>query len=43
MVVVVVDLEVLEARSGGVARLGSGAVISGDDARRLAEDAGITR
>ena len=42
-VIVVVDLEVLEACSGRVARLGSGAVVSGDDARRLAEDAGINR
>ena len=42
-VVVVVDLDVLEGRSGGVARLGSGALVSGDDARRLAHDAGVTR
>jgi hypothetical protein len=42
-VVVLVDLEVLEARAGGSALLSSGAVISGDTARRLAEDANITR
>jgi Domain of unknown function (DUF222) len=42
-VVVLVDLEVLEARAGGSATLTSGAVISGDAARRLAEDANITR
>jgi Domain of unknown function (DUF222) len=42
-VVVLVDLEVLEARSGGSATLSSGAVISGDQARRLAEDANISR
>ena len=42
-VVVLVDLEVLEARSGGSAALASGAVISGDQARRLAEDANISR
>jgi hypothetical protein len=42
-VLVVVDLEVLEARSGGSATLASGAVITGDQVRRLAEDAGISR
>ena len=42
-VVVLVDLEVLEARAGGSATLTSGAIISGDAARRLAEDANITR
>ena len=42
-VVVLVDLEVLEARAGGSATLTSGTVISGDAARRLAEDANITR
>jgi hypothetical protein len=42
-VVVLVDLEVLEARAGGSATLASGAVISGDAVRRLAEDANITR
>jgi hypothetical protein len=42
-VVVLVDLEVLEARAGGSATLSSGTVISGDAARRLAEDANITR
>jgi Domain of unknown function (DUF222) len=42
-VLVLVDLEVLEARSGGSAALASGAVISGDQARRLAEDANISR
>jgi hypothetical protein len=40
---VLVDLDVLEARTGGTALVGSGAVISGDDARRLAEDANISR
>ena len=33
----------LEARAGGSAVLVSGAVISGDQARRLAEDANVTR
>jgi hypothetical protein len=42
-VVVLVDLEVLEARAGGSATLSSGTVISGDAARRLAEDANISR
>ena len=42
-VLVLVDLEVLEARAGGSARLASGAVITGDQARRLAEDANISR
>lgn len=42
-VLVVVDLAVLEARTGGFAQLGSGAIISGDEARRLAEDAGVAR
>jgi Domain of unknown function (DUF222) len=42
-VVVLVDLEVLEARAGGSAVLASGTVISGDQARRLAEDANISR
>jgi hypothetical protein len=42
-VLLLVDLEVLEARAGGVAVLGSGAVISGDQARQLAADASITR
>jgi Domain of unknown function (DUF222) len=42
-VVVLVDLETLEARSGGSATLSSGVVISGDQARRLAEDANISR
>jgi hypothetical protein len=41
-VLVVVDLEVLEGRAG-VGVLGSGAVIQGEDARRLAMDANITR
>jgi hypothetical protein len=41
-VLVVVDVEVLEGRAG-VGLLGSGAVIRGDDARRLAMDANITR
>jgi 5-methylcytosine-specific restriction endonuclease McrA len=34
---------VLEARTGGSATLGSGAIVSGDQARRLADDASITR
>jgi Domain of unknown function (DUF222) len=42
-VLVLVDLEVLEARAGGSALLASGAVITGDQARRLAMDANITR
>jgi hypothetical protein len=42
-VVVLVDLEVLEARAGGAATLASGTVITGDEARRLAMDANITR
>jgi len=42
-VLVVVDVEVLEARLGGSASLASGAVITGDEARRLAADANITR
>ena len=42
-VVVLVDLEVLEARSGGSAACSSGAVITGEQARRLAEDANVTR
>ncbi len=42
-VVVLVDLEVLEARTGGSAMLTSGAVIRGDQARRLAEDASVSR
>jgi hypothetical protein len=42
-VMVLVDLEVLEARAGGSAVLGSGTVVSGDVARRLAEDANVTR
>jgi hypothetical protein len=41
-VLVVVDLEVLEGRTG-VGVLGSGAVVRGEDARRLAMDANITR
>ena len=40
---VLVDLEVLEARHGGSATLASGAVISGDQVRRLAQDANVTR
>lgn len=42
-VIVLVDLAVLEARTGGTARLASGAVITGDHARRLAHDANINR
>jgi hypothetical protein len=41
-VLVVVDVEVLEGRAG-VGVLGSGAVVRGEDARRLAMDANITR
>ena len=41
--VVLVDLEVLEARSDGSATLTSGTVVSGEAARRLAEEANITR
>ena len=37
------SLETLEARRGGRALLASGAVITGDEARRLAHDANITR
>jgi len=42
-ILVMVDLEVLEARSGGAATLGSGAVITGEQARRLATDANVSR
>jgi hypothetical protein len=42
-VLVTVDLEVLEARVGGSAILASGAVITGDQARQLADDAKVTR
>jgi hypothetical protein len=42
-VVALVALETLEARTGGSAVLGSGAVISGDEARRLASDANVCR
>jgi hypothetical protein len=42
-VVVTLDVETLAAASGGSARLDSGAYVSGDIARRLACDAGITR
>jgi hypothetical protein len=42
-VMVLVDLEVLEARVTGSALVASGTVISGEQARRLAEDANITR
>ena len=42
-VLVLVDLEVLEARTGGSATLASGTVVTGDQARRLAEDANISR
>jgi len=41
-VLVVVDLETLEARTGS-ALLASGAVITGDQARQLAQDANLTR
>ena len=40
---VFVDLDTLTASTGGFATLGSGAVISGADARRLLCDANITR
>jgi hypothetical protein len=42
-VVVSLDIDTLAARSGGSARLDSGRYISGDDARRLACDAGVVR
>ncbi len=42
-VVVLVDLDVLEARAGGTATFTSGTVITGDQARRLAEDANLSR
>ncbi len=42
-VIVLVDLDVLEARAGGSATLSSGTVVTGDQARRLAADANITR
>jgi hypothetical protein len=42
-VVVTIDIDTLAAASGGTARLDSGAYVSGDSARRLACDAGITR
>lgn len=42
-VLVLVPLETLEARVGGTATLGSGAVIAGEAARRLAVDANVTR
>src|SRR5262249_2922702 len=42
-VLVIVDLETLEARTGGHATLSSGAVISGDGARRIPEDANVSR
>jgi hypothetical protein len=37
------DIETLAARSGGTARLDSGAYVTGDTARRLACDAGVVR
>jgi hypothetical protein len=40
---VVIPFETMVARTGGSATLASGAVISGDTARRLACDAGISR
>ena len=42
-IVVLVDLETLEARLGGSAMLASGALITGDQARQLAEDANVSR
>ena len=42
-VLVLVDLDVLEARAGGSATLASGAVITGEQARRVAEDAHVSR
>ncbi len=42
-VVATIDVQVLATRSGGSARLDSGAYVSGDVARRLACDAGIIR
>jgi hypothetical protein len=42
-VLVLVDLEVLEARVGGTATLASGAVITREQARQLADDANISR
>ena len=42
-IVVLVDLETLEARVGGSATMASGALITGDQARRLAEDANVSR
>jgi hypothetical protein len=42
-VLAVATLEVLEARTGGSARLESGVVIRGEVARRLACDAGVSR
>jgi hypothetical protein len=42
-VLIMVDLQVLEARTDGTATLASGTVISGDQARRLAMDADVSR
>jgi hypothetical protein len=42
-VVVTMDIDTLAARAGGTARLDSGAYLTGDDARRLACDAGVVR
>jgi hypothetical protein len=42
-VLVLVDLEVLEARTGGTAVLESGSVITGEQARQLAQDANLSR
>ena len=42
-VLVLVDLDVLEARTGGTATLASGTTITGDQARHLASDANLTR
>jgi hypothetical protein len=42
-VVVTMDIESLAARTGGTARLDSGAYVTGDTARRLACDAGVIR
>lgn len=42
-VLALVDIETLMAKRGGVGRLQSGATISGDTARRIACDAGVSR
>ena len=42
-VVVLVELETLESRTGGSATMASGALMTGDQARRFAEDANVSR